>query len=223
MEQAHDAYKKVATDHMTWSKKSAEERLKETKFMVEATGFERMMLWSRHAVDGDSIKEKTPQTWKQCNPGWSVCVGMLGTMPCNFQLDWVEIDGFLVCFYDDCSQVVDHRMIEDWIEKNFKATWGGGRPATTNAMNFHHCLNALDEWKKSKGKSIDVDELVESILQSIQDSETDEMDWTESIPRASLRTPNTWSAGEWIGAIVGWSIVTSVVKIGLESVIALWK
>ena len=123
---------------------TAESRLAETAFLVEATGMERLTLWSRHAKDSPERIDSTPVEWHQVSPGWAVTVGELSGSPVTIEMDWCELNGSLVCFYHDISMLVDHKQIDDWIDKNFAGTWGGGRRAVTDAMNFHHCLQAIE-------------------------------------------------------------------------------
>jgi hypothetical protein len=124
---------------------TAESRLLQTKFAVEANNFEQFVLWSRHSKESPERTDPNPMQWQQVSPGWVVTVGTIDDRPCNISMTWNELDGMLVCFYYACSQVVDHKQIEAWLEENFKGTWGGGRRATCDASNFHHCLDALKQ------------------------------------------------------------------------------
>lgn len=119
-----------------------EAALKDTVFLVEATSFETHMLWAEHAEDG--ILHKNVK-WRQ-HTTWVVEVGKLGGRPVCICLTWNSVNEALVCFWHATSQVVDHKMIEAWFEKNYEGKWDGGtRRATCDAWNFHHCLDVIKE------------------------------------------------------------------------------
>jgi hypothetical protein len=123
---------------------TAENRLKNTLFIVEATSYEQHDLWDKWA-------DKQNKNWEQVNPGWLVQVGKLGKRPCCINTSWVKINGQLVMFYYQCSQVTDSLQAEKWLNKHFKGKWDNGtRTAHTDAMNFHHCIDAIDEANKEK-------------------------------------------------------------------------
>lgn len=138
---------------------TAENRLKRTLFIVEATSFEQQMLWRDHSIESRHsqfpLAGGARMKWEQINPGWLVTVGHLGTMkgkgkfkkrPVCISVSWSRIDGYLVMFYYQCSQVTDSVQTEKWLEENFKGKHDGGtRRAQCDAMNFGHCLRAIRE------------------------------------------------------------------------------
>lgn len=132
---------------------TAESRLQQTKFVVEATGFEMQSLWAHHAKDSPERIDPNPVDWHQISPGWLVTVGELDGRPCCIDVQWCELNGALVCFYYNSSQVVDTKQTEAWFDKHFTGTYGGGRRAMSNAMNFHHCLHAIEEFTAAKNPS----------------------------------------------------------------------
>lgn len=114
-----------------------EELLSATKFAVEATGFERHMLWRDH---------HQAVSWEGNPAGYGVQLGKVGDMPVMLSTTFQVIDGHVVLFYHPTSQLVDYRMIEAWLKENVPAKWDKGtRIAQTDAMNFPHCLHALAE------------------------------------------------------------------------------
>lgn len=124
------------------SQVTAESRLADTFFIVEATSFEQHMLWEKHHKN---------MNWQQIHSGWLVTVGKLDGRPCCVDMTWAKIDDQLVMFYDQCSQVTDVLQTNAWIYKHFNGTWDNGtRTASTDAGNFHLCLNAIRE--KNEGK-----------------------------------------------------------------------
>lgn len=119
------------------SQETAESRLAETMFIVEATSFEQHMLWE---MNHKKLK------WEQVSQGWLVTVGKLDDRPCCITTSWARIDGQLVMFYEQCSQVTDCLQTYEWIHKHFNGTWDNGRRvASTDANNFHLCLDAVRE------------------------------------------------------------------------------
>jgi hypothetical protein len=123
---------------------TAESRLAETIFIVEATSFEQHCLWAETSSTSD-CRRFAPRKWEQMH-GWLVTVGRLDKRPICVSMTWNRIDGQLVMFWHPTSQVVDMVQIEKWFDKHFNGKWDKGtRNARTDAMNFHHCLHAIDE------------------------------------------------------------------------------
>ena len=133
---------------------TAENRLKRTLFIVEATSFEQFSLWQQHSKTSDSRPSWAQVVdWKEMD-GWLVTVGKLGKRPCCVSMSWARIDGCLVMFYDQCSQVCDSIQTEKWLEKHFSGRYDNGtRRAWTDAQNFGHCLSAIKEQKELDSQS----------------------------------------------------------------------
>lgn len=107
-----------------------------TEFIVEANDFERGYLWERYSPHCD---------WKDETMGASVVVGEFGGMPVNVTMFWSLLNGHRVMFYDAVSAVVDHRMVEKWLDENCNPKWDNGtRKARCNSLNFHHVLDAFN-------------------------------------------------------------------------------
>lgn len=81
---------------------------------IEATSFEQHCLWEKYTEYGVS--------WDQINPGLLERVGELADMPVCISLFKVKIGGETILFYHATSQVVDHRMIRQWLEDNLPAS-----------------------------------------------------------------------------------------------------
>lgn len=125
-----------------WYSMSAESRLMQTFFLVEANSFEAQCLWVEHARDGRV-------QWEQGH-GYAVTVGSLDNRPVVVSIMWNRLNGRWVAFWHACSQVVDHVMIDAWLGKHFSGTWDNGtRRATCDAMNFHHCIHAMQDAEAS--------------------------------------------------------------------------
>lgn len=114
-------------------------------FLVEATSTEHHMLWCdrfyKPVADFTSVK-----SWKQEGRGLMITIGEIDERPICVDIQWDWIEGKRVMFYYGCSQLVDHKMIEDWLKywTLDKIRWDNGtRWAHCNAMNFHHCLDAV--------------------------------------------------------------------------------
>lgn len=127
-----------------------QKRLRETRFVVDATHDEMFMLWEKFS---DEAMYKNPDfnkyRFEQMNPGLSLQVGKLAGMPVCMSLFWWKINGVQIMVVEGTSQVVDHRMIEKWLEKNCAPRWDGGtRLAHCNAANFHHVL----DYVRNEGK-----------------------------------------------------------------------
>lgn len=101
---------------------------------VEANRFEQMMLWS------ENRRRETPKTWKEHLSGYGQTIGFVGDMPVFVSLLTAEIEGQKVLFIHPTSQVVDHRMIEAWLNANLpkSAFWSCGRLNYVDADNFHN-------------------------------------------------------------------------------------
>ena len=106
------------------------------KYMFEATDFERSRLfleWHQRIRSWDDRPETGLPTFVQ--------VGDLAGYPVTIRIVWARLDGHLVGFYSAESRLVDHRMIEDWIDKNFCPPMPlGGTHRRKNADNFQNGL-----------------------------------------------------------------------------------
>ncbi len=98
---------------------------------IEATSCEQHSLWERYTEYG--------VTWDQNNVGLLERVGTLADMPVCISLRTVKIGGAKILFYHATSQVVDHRMIQKWLEENLPASARreDGRVNKTDATNSH--------------------------------------------------------------------------------------
>ncbi len=99
-----------------------------SEFAVEATDFERSCLYKQHS---NNIR------WDQESRGlWLKLADAPDGRPIAITITFVRLDGTLMCFYHDCSQIVDYIVVEQWTKKVFP-----GR--NTDAGNFHICLQEL--------------------------------------------------------------------------------
>ena len=115
---------------------TCEERLRVTEFVVEATSFERLILW------GENRNGVNRVGWEDIGDGWLETVGLYQGRPACISLSWAILNGHPILFYDATSELVDHLMIEQWFKENCWPLWDKGtRRAHCDAMNFHHCLS----------------------------------------------------------------------------------
>ena len=122
-----------------------ENKLKESVFFVEATSNEIHNLWREYK-----------NVWSQDAEGFSQIIGYIDkkkTMCVNVCFTFNFIKEKRVCFYQAISRYVDHNMVENFIKKNYPVKYdNGSRVAMTNADNFHHVINAIDEIIKNENK-----------------------------------------------------------------------
>jgi hypothetical protein len=104
------------------------------EFFVEANSFETFTLWQEYHNEKDI-------EWIQELAGFVETIGYINNRPINLEFSFNVINGKLIAFYSGISALVDHTMIEEWIESRFPVKYDhGGRRAMTNAQNFHNCI-----------------------------------------------------------------------------------
>ena len=111
-------------------------RFAETEFLVEATSYEKLCLWSETS---DESRHPGKHRWVQDYHGLMIHCGDFGGLPVMVCCEWATIDGCLVCFYDATSMVVHHDMVGDRLKSLApQATFG-------DAMNFHNVILRIEE------------------------------------------------------------------------------
>lgn len=122
-----------------------EKLLKETEYVVEATSAETFFLWERHAADHKMFETPYPKCkWEQLPTGYAETIGTVKGHPVCVCCMWNRIDGHLVMFYEVTSRMVDHDMVEKWLEKKCNPQWQGCR-AYCDANNFGHVLQFVKD------------------------------------------------------------------------------
>lgn len=121
-----------------------EEKLKNTVFFVEANNFEKLFLWK------ENRDRKEPLEWIQDCSGFMHQVGEMISnekkLPVCVEFSFATINGKHICFFNACSRVVDHEMVENFITNTYPVTYhNGSRRAICDARNFHQCLNFCKE------------------------------------------------------------------------------
>jgi len=122
-----------------WSRD--QDLFKDVVFLVEADDFARQVLLERVRTHRPDLK-----SWQQVMEGRIVTIGYLGKRPICVSLFYAVIDGKRVMFFSACSMLVDHQLVEDWLRAGFKP----GLYFSSNAMNFHNCVQALARMSKEK-------------------------------------------------------------------------
>ncbi len=130
---------------------TAETRLAQTFYVVEATDTERFMLWCEHSSRTmhppwdvrNNRRANEPVEWEESMGGWGVHVGDDNKRPVYISVSWARLNGQLVCFWYPTSRIINITKCEAWIDAHF--TKPGAR---CNAMNFNHCLHAIEEANK---------------------------------------------------------------------------
>lgn len=111
--------------------------LRGTVGICDATSFEELALWQTyHKEQGKS--------WQQ-HSGLLITVGKYMKRPVCISMMPVTIDGHKIMFIEATSQMVDHKMIDKWLDANMpdtaRADRGNGKYLNRqNAMNFHNIL-----------------------------------------------------------------------------------
>jgi hypothetical protein len=102
------------------------------EFLIEADGFSQSCLWQKFHTE---IK------WVQCH-GWLETVGYVNDRPICISTSIIKLDDKKVLFWYPTSMLVDHNLINDWIDKIF-----GKNITRCNALNFHLCFDYIKGFK----------------------------------------------------------------------------
>jgi hypothetical protein len=92
--------------------------------VVEANSYERLCLWQ------EAQGRKTP--WRKRSVVLHETVGHLSDMPVCLTLVTAEIDRHKILFIDPVSQVIDYRLIDNWLADMLPGV------RKVDAMNFHN-------------------------------------------------------------------------------------
>ena len=118
-------------------------------FLVEATSEEKYLLWEKY---GPSLRAKAsiegPSVfWKDESAGYMIHVGNIADRPIMVHISYATLNGKKVMFYEGVSELVDHKMIHDWVHyhSHHIRRDNGHRWAQCNTANFNHCLRRLKE------------------------------------------------------------------------------
>lgn len=98
--------------------------------VVDANSYERLCLWQEWQKPGKS--------WKENTSGFLETVGHLDGRPVCVSMFTATVDGHRLLFLDATSQVVDHKMIDEWLQRTMpqSAFRDNGYVNRVDAMNF---------------------------------------------------------------------------------------
>lgn len=118
-------------------------RFKDTEFVIEADDFARQTLWERFSTEALYKTELNTIRWEQDGMGWMPTIGHVNNMPVCVAFAWAKLNGVLVVFYNPCSRIVDHEMVDDYMKKYCNPQYDHGRRAHCDANNFHHVISYI--------------------------------------------------------------------------------
>jgi len=111
--------------------------LKECDSIIEATQDEAFGLWCRYGEDsGYTHKQGFKRKWQSQSTGFWREIGRVADRPICVSVFFATIDGRRIAFVEGCSQLVDHKMVREWIDAEKR----DGDVPVTNAANFHNAF-----------------------------------------------------------------------------------
>jgi hypothetical protein len=119
------------------------ELFKDVVFLVECTDNEQFYYWKY--FHNEPPRGYPKLSWEEETLGKLIQIGELDKRPVNISIRWAKLNGKRVMFYDAVSQVVDHKMVEEWM-KHFGShiKWdNNSRWAHCDSSNFHLSINAI--------------------------------------------------------------------------------
>lgn len=124
-----------------------DKRLAESFYAVEADSYAYHMIWKEYFYD--VTKEKRKYDFVQDNSGIGHTIGMINKRPVVLQFNWWIINGHRILFYSVCSQIVDWKMVEEWLKKNMLHL-----KETSDATNVHNVLRHCEKPEPKKVERI---------------------------------------------------------------------
>ena len=128
-----------------------DKKIKATQYLVGANSFEQHSLWREYsnqsywAENAPYLEKPLPKyKWIQDNPGMWEVIGSFHDMPVCISIAWNNIENISVAFYYMTSKFTHYDMLQEWLKRKFRNT------PSSNAMNFHHCLNEIESINSKK-------------------------------------------------------------------------
>lgn len=115
--------------------------LLKAKYVVEANSFESYTCYVLYSKDSD-VPYHTKINYKQGCSGYAPIIGYINERPICLSFFLNYIDNVPVLFYNGCSQLVDYKMIEDWLTKYCPAF---SERNSCDMNNFHQCIHFVDK------------------------------------------------------------------------------
>lgn len=112
-------------------------RFRTTEYVVDASHEESFAIWHRWS-------HLYGAPFEQDNMGHCSQIGLVADRPIVVNVFWyIVADLFRVAFVDGCSQLVDHKMIEDWQKAVFPCLSIPGAWRHSDAANFGNLLGDM--------------------------------------------------------------------------------
>ena len=119
-------------------------RFKESVFVVKCTFEEMFLLWEKFCNQTMYKTELSIYDWEQVGPGFCEIIGHVNKKPVCANVWWYKINGFMITCYEATSRMVDHEMLDKWMESKCNPKWDKGtRQAHTDAANFADVLHYI--------------------------------------------------------------------------------
>ena len=115
-------------------------KLSECDSIIEATSEEAFGLWCRYASNSGYVftasKKDMRRAWQEQSAGFWQEIGRINDRPICVAVQFATIDGRRIAFVEGCSELVDHKMIREWVEAEKR----DGDVKITNSSNFHNAF-----------------------------------------------------------------------------------
>ena len=113
--------------------------MSECDSIIEATSEEVFGLWSRYAHDSGYVHKDHPTSkrqWHEQGCGFWREIGKVADRPICVTVIFAIIDGRRIAFVAGCSQLVDHKMVREWINAEKR----DADVPVVDAANFHNAF-----------------------------------------------------------------------------------
>lgn len=113
-------------------------KLSECDAIVEATSEEGLGLWCRYASNSNYTHDRGgPRlNWIEQSSGFWREIGKVADRPICVSVFFATVAERRIAFVEGCSELVDHKMIRDWIATEKR----DDDVPVVNASNFHNAL-----------------------------------------------------------------------------------
>lgn len=123
-----------------------DKRLANTFHAIEADDYASRMIWKEYFYDVLPLERK--YEFIQDHSGFAREIGRVGDRPVMLGFRWWIVNGHPVLFYYCNSQIVDWKMIGDWLKKYM--------PHIKYTSDAENANNVLSECKKAEPKQKDL-------------------------------------------------------------------
>ncbi len=121
---------------------------KDVVYVVKAGGEDYFNLWRHFSHESDKrLYPSISIHWEEVSRGFSRKIGTVAKRPICIEGRYAILNGKRVMFYDGTSQLVDWKMIDQWMENYLRKCMGWCDTPETyrhcNAANFHQCFETI--------------------------------------------------------------------------------